>query len=98
MGLGLAFLGVAVAGPVAEELYFRGLLQGALAPAGQLVAVCVTAVVFAAVHLVPAAVPVLAVYGLLLGAIRSRTDSIVPGAIAHALNNAVALAVAIALA
>jgi membrane protease YdiL (CAAX protease family) len=94
----LAFLGVAVAGPVAEELYFRGLLQGALAPSGQVVAVAVTAILFAAVHFVPAAIPVLAVYGLLLGVIRSRTDSIVPGAIAHALNNAVAIAIAIALA
>jgi membrane protease YdiL (CAAX protease family) len=97
-GVVLAFLGVAVAGPVAEELYFRGLLQGALAPSGQLVAVGVTAVLFAAVHFVPAAIPVLAVYGLLLGLIRSRTDSVVPGAIAHALNNAVAIAAAIALA
>ncbi len=61
-------------------------------------AVGVTAALFAAVHFVPAAIPVLAVYGLLLGLIRSRTDSIVPGAVAHALNNAVAIAVAIALA
>ena len=97
-GVALAFVGVAVAGPVAEELYFRGLLQGALAPLGQLAAVGVTAIVFAAVHFVPAAIPVLAVYGLLLGLIRSRTDSVVPGAIAHALNNAVAIAAAIALA
>jgi uncharacterized protein len=98
VGLALTFLGVAVAGPVAEELYFRGLLQGALQGSGQLVAVGVTAVIFAAVHFVPAAIPVLFVYGLLLGLIRSRTNSIVPGAIAHALNNAVAIAVAVALA
>ncbi len=97
-GLALAFLGVAVAGPVAEELYFRGLLQGALAPFGQLVAVGVTAVVFGAVHFVPAAIPVLVVYGVLLGVIRSRTNSIVPGAVAHSLNNAVAIALAVALA
>jgi membrane protease YdiL (CAAX protease family) len=97
-GLTLAFLGIAVAGPIAEELYFRGLLQGALAPFGQVVAVVVTAIVFAGVHFVPAAIPVLVVYGVLLGVIRARTGSIVPGAIAHALNNAVALAVAVALA
>lgn len=98
VGLALAFLGVAVAGPVAEELYFRGLLQGALAPFGQLVAVGVTAAVFGAVHFVPAAIPVLVVYGLLLGVIRWRTNSIVPGAVAHALNNGVAIAIAIAMA
>jgi membrane protease YdiL (CAAX protease family) len=98
IGLALTFVGVAIAGPVAEELYFRGLVQGALEPSGQLIAVAVTAVVFAAVHFVPAAIPVLFVYGVLLGLIRSRTSSIVPGAIAHALNNAVAIAVAIALA
>ena len=98
VGVALAFLGVAVAGPIAEELYFRGLLQGALAPSGQVVAVGVTAALFAAVHFVPAAIPVLAVYGVLLGLVRSRTDSIVPGAVAHALNNAVAIALAIALA
>jgi uncharacterized protein len=98
LGLALTLLGVAVTGPVAEELYFRGLLQGALHPFGQLVAVGLTAVIFAAVHFVPAAIPVLFVYGLLLGLIRSRTNSIVPGAIAHALNNAVAIAAAVALA
>jgi uncharacterized protein len=97
-GLALAFLGVAVAGPIAEELYFRGLLQGALAPAGQVTAVAVTAIVFAAVHFVPAAIPVLVVYGVLLGALRAHTGSIVPGAIAHALNNAVAIVVAVAIA
>ncbi len=98
IGLALTFLGVGIAGPIAEELYFRGLLQGALAPSGQIVAVGLTAVIFAGVHFVPAAIPVLFVYGLLLGVIRSRTNSIVPGAIAHALNNAVAIGVAIALA
>ena len=45
-----------------------------------------------------AAIPVLAVYGVLLGLVHSRADSIVPGAVAHALNNAVAIALAIALA
>ncbi len=96
-GLALSFLGVAVAGPVAEELYFRGLLQGALGRFGQPVAVIATAALFAAVHFTPAAIPVLAIYGLLLGVIRSRTSSIVPGVIAHALNNGVAIIAAVAL-
>jgi membrane protease YdiL (CAAX protease family) len=97
-GIILAVLGVAVAAPIAEELYFRGLLQGALGAFGQPVAVVGTAALFAGLHFVPAAIPVLFVYGLLLGLIRSKTNSIVPGVIAHALNNGVAIAVAIALA
>jgi membrane protease YdiL (CAAX protease family) len=96
-GLVLAFLGVGVAGPIAEELYFRGLLQGSLERYGQPVAIVATAVVFGAVHFVPAAFPVLAIYGVLLGLIRSRSRSIVPGMIAHALNNSVALVLALAI-
>ena len=96
-GLAIAFLGVAVAAPVAEELYFRGLLQGSLERFGPAVAVGTTAALFATVHFVPAAIPVLAVYGVLLGLIRSRTHSVIPGIIAHALNNSVALVAAVAL-
>lgn len=97
-GMVLAFLGVGVAGPIAEELYFRGLVQGALERFGQPIAIGTTAVVFGAVHFVPAAFPVLAVYGVTLGVIRSRSRSIVPGMIAHALNNTVALVLAVAIA
>lgn len=93
----LAFIGVGIAGPIAEELYFRGLLQGSFERFGQPIAIGATAVIFAAVHFVPAAFPVLAVYGLMLGLIRSRSRSIVPGMIAHALNNSVALVLALAV-
>ena len=38
----------------------------------------------------------LAVYGAIFGVLRVRTGSILPGALAHAVNNGLALAVAVA--
>jgi membrane protease YdiL (CAAX protease family) len=91
----LAVLGLVVVGPIAEEIYFRGLVQGGLAGRGRGVALIAPAVLFAVVHLTPAAIPVLLVYGLLLGALRARTASIVPCCIAHILNNGMAIAFAL---
>jgi len=96
--LALVAVGFALAAPIAEELYFRGLVLGRGAVHGPVVAVAVQAVVFGAAHLTLGAFPVLTLYGLVFGVLRVRTRSIVPGAIAHGLNNGLALAFAVAYA
>jgi membrane protease YdiL (CAAX protease family) len=96
--LALVAVGFAVAAPIAEELYFRGLVFGRGAAHGPVVAVVVQAVVFGAAHLTLDAFPVLTLYGLVFGLLRLWTRSIIPGALAHGLNNGLALAFAVAAA
>lgn len=89
--LPLLVAALVVATPIFEECFFRGLLHRGLAssrlgPAG---AVGVTALTFALAHgptdLLSALDPLAS--GLVLGWIRVRTGSIVPGVAMHALGN-----------
>jgi hypothetical protein len=86
---------VCVAAPIAEELFFRGFLFGALRkPIGWIPAAIVTGIVFGLIHaggtdavfLVP-----LAVLGALLCLLYRWTGSVIPGMGVHAFNNAFAL-------
>ena len=99
VGVALTVLVFVVLGPVAEELYFRGLVMPALGglDAGLLratVGIGGSALVFAVVHWTPAAIPVLALLGAALALVARRTGSIWPGVAIHALNNALATALA----
>lgn len=97
IGLGLAFLTVAVVAPIAEELYFRGAWFAALRMrAGLVPTVLLTALGFAAAHGEPRALPQLAVLGVILALLYERTGSIVPGIAVHAANNAISLLVLLA--
>lgn len=87
---------IVVLGPIAEELYFRGLLFGVLAPLGRRPAVGITALLFAGSHYTLAAIPVISVLGVLLAALRARTGSVWPGIALHVLNNALAVVVTLA--
>jgi uncharacterized protein len=87
---------VCLVAPIAEELFFRGLLFGALRGAlGWIAAAVVTGIVFGIIHaggtdvvfLVP-----LGVLGFLLCVLYRRTGSLLPGMGVHAFNNALALA------
>jgi len=90
-----AFVVVVVA-PIVEELTFRGVGFAVLRPFGEAVAVIGTAVAFAAVHgLVDGFLPLL-VFGLAIGFLRLKTESIYPGMVFHAFFNAAALAIAFA--
>lgn len=83
-------LGTAIVAPIVEELFFRGMLYPLLRrrlPAW--LAIVANAAIFAALHFIPILLPVLFVMGLLLTFVRARTDSIIPGIIIHALNNAI---------
>jgi membrane protease YdiL (CAAX protease family) len=81
-------------GPLAEELFYRGLGVRVLAFARPAVAICATAIAFALAHGVPAAFPTLIVFGAGLAWVRLRSDSLWPGYIAHATYNALALGLA----
>lgn len=87
---------IAVAAPIAEEIFFRGMLFGGLRRRlSTMPAAAISAAVFGALHASTgiSAVPPLIVFGFVLALLYERTGSLVPGIAAHALNNALALAV-----
>jgi membrane protease YdiL (CAAX protease family) len=79
--------------PFAEELFFRGLGVRALAFLGSVWAILGTAVVFGLGHGLLIAMPVFIAFGVALGWVRLRSDSVWPGIVAHGLFNALALVV-----
>ena len=82
-------LSIAVAGPLAEELMFRGVIQTRLEQAMPVwAAVVLQAVLFGVVHGTPVQMAYAFLLGLVFGFLRSRTGSILPGFAAHAAFNA----------
>lgn len=84
------FLVGAVLAPIAEELFFRGVVfLGYLRAHGPVVAYVMSAVVFACLHVnLPALLPIL-VLALALSWLFRATGSIVPAIVAHGVNNGV---------
>ena len=81
---------VMTAGPLVEEIVFRGLLLGSLlkremAPALSLV---ISAGVFSIVHFEPKRLLILFGAGLVMGEVRRRTGSTAASTITHMINNA----------
>ena len=93
----LSIAGVGLAGPLIEEVFFRGFLLAALVkPLGTVRAAVVASAVFSAAHVsIPVVIP-LFVTGLLLSWLYLRTGSIWPPFAAHAAQNLLALAVTLA--
>jgi membrane protease YdiL (CAAX protease family) len=85
----------AVVAPVVEELTFRGLGQSLLAFLGRWPAILVVGLMFGLAHGLVEAELVLVPFGIALAWLRSRTDSVYPGMVVHALFNGVALAAAV---
>lgn len=86
---------IAIAAPVSEEVFFRGMLFGGLRRRmPRLLAALVSALVFGGLHAFTGigAVPPLVAFGFILALLYEKTGSIVPGILLHALNNSVALA------
>jgi len=77
---------------IGEELLFRGVFTRSLARMPML-AIAGSAILFSAYHLQPAQMLGTFPLGLALGLLAVRSGSIVPGMIAHFLNNATVLAV-----
>ncbi len=90
----LMVLVVAVMAPLVEELFYRGLVLGALLQRLPVAAaVIVQAVVFAGAHLQLVQFPGLLVVGLVCGYLRIRYDRLGPAWAAHFGFNAITLAV-----
>ena len=84
---------VALAGPVVEELFFRGgvlrvLLRTCRRP---WVAIVVSGLVFGLIHMNPAQVVFASFAGILLGWLYWRTRSLIPCMVVHVLNNALSV-------
>jgi membrane protease YdiL (CAAX protease family) len=88
--LGVAILALAVVPGVAEETFFRGLMQTRLTAAlGRWPAIVAAAACFGALHLDLVQGVLAFLVGLLLGWIASRFESVRTAALAHVTNNAV---------
>jgi membrane protease YdiL (CAAX protease family) len=88
----LAFAGLGMAVPLAEELFFRGFVYGALAPRGRLLAVVVSTLLFASVHAQQTwgnwgALLAVTLTGLCLTCLRALSGSTLVPAVAHLLYN-----------
>ncbi len=88
------YLAIGVLAPIAEEVVFRGgVLRVLLQLTGarrHWVAIAISALIFAAIHLNLAQGVHAFIIGLILGWMYYRTGSIVPGIVVHWVNNSVA--------
>ena len=86
---------VVVGAPIIEELFFRGLVQGAfMRRIGSTSAIFVTALIFCACHTLnegPIAPMILFAPALVLGYLRVRTQRLAAGMVAHATFNGLTL-------
>lgn len=85
------FLMVSVMAPLVEELLFRGVMLSALRQRlGAAPAIIVTSLIFALAHPQgPIAVPSLFVLGATFATLREIRGSLLPGMVAHAINNGI---------
>lgn len=92
------FLVVALAAPLVEELLFRGVGFGLVSAfLGPVPAVAVTGLAFGLAHGLVVALPVLSLFGVILGWLRWRTGSVYPAMILHGIFNGAALIAAVSL-
>jgi membrane protease YdiL (CAAX protease family) len=90
--LAILLFGVAIVPAFAEESFFRGFIQTNIERSGDgksrpIVAIIITSILFAAMHLSPLEFPGLLTIGLLLGWLAYRTCDLRVSALAHAFNN-----------
>jgi membrane protease YdiL (CAAX protease family) len=94
-GVVLAYLAVAVAGPIVEELIFRGLLTAGLRRRlGAWRTAVATAAIFAVIHFIPRVMPAVFLLGLALAFVYERIGSTAPGILIHCVYNGIALTAA----
>lgn len=88
----LTLLLIAVLPGVCEEFLFRGfLLNGMRAALPDTLAIVMTGVLFGIFHLDPYRLLPVSLLGMLFGYMTVKTGSIIPGIIAHATNNGIAI-------
>jgi membrane protease YdiL (CAAX protease family) len=86
---------IAVFAPVVEEFLFRGVGFALLRRFGRAAAVLVTGAAFGLAHGLLGGFVVLTAFGIVLGWLRSRTASVLPCIVLHALFNGLALLAAV---
>ena len=91
------FLVIAVVAPMVEELLFRGIGFHLLGRFGTIAAILGTGLAFGLYHGLVNALPVLALFGVALGWLRARTNSVYPGMLVHAAFNSVALILSVTI-
>ena len=85
------YLGIGLLAPLAEEVVFRGaILRSLLGRYRPWTAICLSALLFALIHVNPAQLPHAFAVGLLFGWMYYRTGSILPSMAYHWANNSVA--------
>lgn len=89
------FLTVTLLAPAVEELTYRGLGIRLLRPWGTTLAIVVTGLLFGLAHGLLVGLPILAFFGLVVGWLRVRTESIYPPIALHAAFNGIALIAAV---
>jgi uncharacterized protein len=89
------FVAVAVAGPIVEELMYRGAGMTLLARYGAPVSVGVTAVAFGLGHGLLLALAALVYFGIVTALLRLKTGSVYPCILVHSLFNATSLILAV---
>ncbi len=88
----IILLGAVLLAGLFEEMLFRGFVQTSLEQYGDVTrAVLWTALLFAAFHVNPWWLAQIVLLGVILGVIAWKSDSIIPGAIIHAINNAISV-------
>lgn len=92
------FAVVTLIAPAVEELTYRGLGLSLVSPFGAWIAILVTGILFGAAHGLLVALPVLAIFGIVVGWLRVRTDSVYPPMLLHATFNGTALLVSVTVA
>jgi membrane protease YdiL (CAAX protease family) len=85
----------AVVAPFVEELMFRGLGQSLLRFLGRWPSIIIVGVAFGLSHGLLEALLVLVPFGIVVGYVRDRTDSVYPGMVLHAVFNGTALALSV---
>ena len=88
-----SLLAIAVLPAVCEEMVFRGLVARALGRYSLAAGIVGSALVFSAYHLLPIQMIATFPLGLALAVLALRSGSVVPGMIAHLLNNATVIVV-----
>lgn len=90
------FAVVVIVAPLVEELTFRGFgVSGLATVVGPMGAIAGVGLAFGVWHGLLIAFPVLAILGAILAALRTRTASVYPSMVAHAIFNGVALVAAV---
>ena len=90
----LTFISICILTPISEELLFRGYMLDALNRLhGKWPAIIISSIIFGMVHFDPFTMGMATIGGVIYGWIRMRTGSLVPGIVAHAMWNTMALMV-----